>query len=1015
MSLSNFSIKKPATTIMIVIAMVFFGFLGLSKMPVEMMPNTSNPMARITIEWDGATPEDVDKMITKKVEDVLPNVDGIVEYNSTSELEKSEIDVEFDYGTDVETKITLIQNEINQIRDNLPDDIDEPEIREQSTSGMPVIVMMMSGGDPMEMRTYADATLSPLLERIEGVSQVIVRGGEEQEVLVNVDPEKLENYNISIQDIVTVLSEASVNLPGGIIREGGKKFIVKIDGELTTAQEIGEVVIRNSEGKLLRLKDLAEVGMAAKEKEHFMRFRGNEGLGLIVMKTDEANSIKIVESVKKALKSLDGSLPLNTTMSVEYDSSVMILNSISSVKESAYLGIILASIILFVFLKSFSATMVVAMSIPTSIIFTFFLLNSIGVSINIISLMGLSLGVGMLVDDSVVVIDNIFRRLTEFKENRVTASGKGANEVMLPVITSSLTTIAVFFPIVFQEGIVKKQFGDMSYSITFCLTASLIVAVMFVPMMCSKILKKNTSIAHEGRVMKSVKKIYIYLLKFSLRRRVIVVLGAIIFFVASLFMAKSLGGKFLPTQDSGRFAVIASLPSGGNIKKAEQIAKILENGVLDIEYAESYSVMGDTDDVILNINAGLKTSRKENMFYIMKDLRKKFQGIPDVEITVVPSFVGRASDINDVEFNIYSDNEKQLEAIAEELKRKMSGVEGLTDISTSFEGGKPESKFIVDREKARYYGVSVQEIANMIKTQIQGGVPLTINSDNDEIDVTVKLKKEYRESNRLLLDSRITLDNGKNIRISDVADLVIEEGPSKIEKKDKKKKVIFYANLESGYDLKSAETSIIAELDKIGLPDGVTYSFGGDGKDMAVVFKQLSATFVLAVFLIYFILIWQFESFIFPFIIIFSIPLSTMGALFGLYITGKSLDAMVFVGIVMLIGIVVNNAIVLIDFINHRIENGDSISRAVVTAGTTRLRPILMTTMTTVLGMVPLALSNGDGAEMYKGMAFVVIFGLSVATFLTLLLIPAIYYIVEDVRERALFLWRRRFPAEVEL
>lgn len=1008
MSLSNFSIKKPATTIMIVIAMVFFGLVGLSRMPIELMPNTSEPMATITIEWDGATPDDVDKMITKKVEDILPNVTGITEYTSTSELEKSQINVNFDYGTDVELKVALLQNEINQIKNDLPADIEEPRIKEQSSSGRPAIVVSLSGGGTMEMRTFANSSLEPLIERIDGVSQVLVRGGEEQEVLVEVDPERLENYNLSIQDVIDVLSQSSVNMPGGILREGQKELFVKVDGELTTPEQIGDVILKNINGNLLKVSDIANVGMAGKDKDSILRMAGNDGLSVIIIKTDDGNSIEIGNKVKEVMENLQGSLPLDTKMFVEYDSSISILNSISNVRQTAYIGIVLASIVLFIFLKSISATLVVAMAIPTSIIFTFFLLNAMGISINIISLMGLSLGVGMLVDNSVVVIDNIFRRLTEHKEDKVTASRIGSNEVVLPIIASSLTTIAVFIPIVFQTGIVKQQFGDMSYSITFCLLASFIIAVMFVPMMCSKILKTGKNLAHEGKFMKYIKRKYVHLLKISLRRRFIVVGAAAILFIGSLFMAQSLGSRFLPSQDEGRFAVIASLPSGSDINKAETVADILDREAPNIEYANEYSITGDNSDVILNINAGDKSSRDLSMYDIMADLRTRFSDVPDADITIVPAFIVRANDINDIEFNLYSDNEKQLEIISEQIKEKIVNVPGLVDISTSLEGGKPEGKFVVDREKASYYGVSVSSIAAMIKNQIQGAKPLSINSDNDEIDVTVKLTKEYRESTSLVLDTRITLDNGKNIRVSDVADFVIEEGPSQIEKKDKNRKVTIYANLERGYDITGAENSIIDALEEIGIPDGVTYESSGDGKDMANIFAQLSTTFLFAIFLIYFILVWQFESFVLPLIIVFSVPLSTMGALFGLFVAGKDLDAMVFVGIVMLVGIVVNNAIVLIDFINYRIEAGDSIPRAVVVAGKTRLRPILMTTMTTVLGMIPLAISNGEGAELYNGMAFVVVVGLTIATFLTLFLIPAIYYIIEDMREHVIMLWRNK-------
>ncbi|MGL5760858.1 MAG: efflux RND transporter permease subunit, partial [Cetobacterium sp.] len=411
-----------------------------------------------------------------------------------------------------------------------------------------------------------------------------------------------------------------------------------------------------------------------------------------------------------------------------------------------------------------------------------------------------------------------------------------------------------------------------------------------------------------------------------------------------------------------------------------------------------YTMSGDTSNAILNINAGLKTSRKESLQEIVKNLRLTFTGIPDVILTVVPSYVFGSDGIYDVEFELYSDNESQLKEISEKLKEKMYYINGITDISSSFEGGKPEGKIIVDREKAKFYGVDIESLALMIKTQILGGQPITINSDNQEIDVTVQLQKKYRTSTKLLMDSRITLDNGKNIRISDIANLVLEEGPSKIEKKDKKKKVVLYANLENGFDLQSAKNSIIETFNNLGVPESISFGFGGDSADMADMGNQLFISFLVAIFLIYFILVWQFESFILPFIILLSIPLSTMGALYSLALFRVNLDAMVAVGFVLLAGIVVNNAIVLIDFINIRREAGDNINRALIVSGKTRLRPILMTTLTTVLGMIPLAISNGDGSEMYAGMSFVVIFGLSTATLFTLIVIPVFYYLVNDMK-----------------
>lgn len=995
-SIPEFSIRKPATTIMFIISMIFFGFLGLRKMPVEMLPNINKPTVRIRIKWDGATPDDVDKMITRKIEDVLPNVEGIVEYSSESSAETSLIFIKFKYGTDVETKITLIQNELNQIRNKFPDDMDEPSIRKSSSSDVPALTFTLYGGDKMEMRSYAENNLKPMLERLEGVSEINVYGGQEQEVAIEIDPDKLENYNLSIVDVYNKMKSSSINIPGGILREGEKEYLIKIEAEIKTADEIKEIILSNKDGHLLKLKDIANIKVAPKDVKSIYRKNGEDSIVVIISKTDGGNAISIVNNSKKLLEKNRGSLPLNTKLNYEFDSSITINNSINNVKNSGIQGLVLASLILFVFLKSISATLIIAVAIPISIIFTFFLLNMQGISINLISLMGLSLGIGMLVDNSVVVVDNIFRHMTELGKSKIQAAKDGAEEMALPVLASTMTTVAAFLPLVFQEGLAKEQFNNLCYAISYSLLASLIISLTFVPMIASKIMDQKKNLNAEGKIMTTFRKIYVNSLKWSIRRRGIVLLILFALFSGSLYVASKLGGRFTPTIDEGRYAVVAKLPSGSDVNKGDRIGKILEEKVKDLPFVVDYTVSANGTSSILNINAGLKTSREESMSDILKKLRQTFVEIPDMELTIAPGYRFGTRGLYDLEFELYSDNEAQLQIISEQLKEQIKKIDGIYDVTSSFEGGKPEGKFYINREKAEYYGLDVKEIATMIQTQILGGTPIKINSDNSEIDVTLKLQKKYRESTGLILDSRITLKSGENIRISDVAEFRAEEGPSKIEKKDKKKKIVLYANLKSELDLKTAQELVIETLEDMGYPEGITYGTGGKSADMAEMSEQLQYTFMIAVFLIYFILVWQFESFIMPFVIILSIPLSTTGAFYALYLAGLSIDAMVSVGFVMLAGIVVNNAIVLIDFINFRREVGDNMNKALITAGKTRLRPILMTTLTTVLGMLPLMFSNGEGSEIYKGMSFVVVFGLSAATLLTLIVIPIFYYFIDD-------------------
>lgn len=995
-SIPEFSIRKPATTIMFIISMIFFGFLGLRKMPIEMLPNINKPTVRIRIKWDGATPDDVDKMITRKIEDVLPNVEGIVEYSSESSAETSLIFIKFKYGTDVETKITLIQNELNQIRNKFPDDMKEPSIRKSSSSDIPALTFTLYGGDMMEMRSYAENNLKPMLERLEGVSEIDVYGGQEQEVAIEIDPDKLENYNLSIVDVYNKMKSASANLPGGILREGEKEYLVKIEAEIETADEIREIILSNKDGHLLKLKDVASIKVAPKDIKSIYRKNGEDSIVVIISKTDSGNAVSIVNNSKKLLERNRGSLPLNTKLNYEFDSSITINNSINNVKSSGIQGLVLASAILFVFLKSISATIIIAVAIPISIIFTFFLLNMQGISINLISLMGLSLGIGMLVDNSVVVVDNIFRHMTELGKNKIQAAKDGAEEMALPVLASTMTTVAAFLPLVFQEGLAKEQFNNLCYAISYSLLASLIISLTFVPMIASKIMDQKKNLNAEGKIMTTFRKIYVNSLKWSIRRRGIILLILFALFSGSLYVASKLGGRFTPTIDEGRYAVVAKLPSGSDVNKGDRIGKILEEKVKDLPFVVDYTVSANGTSSILNINAGLKTSREESMSDILKKLRETFVEIPDMELTIAPGYRFGTRGLYDLEFELYSDNEAQLQIISEQLKEQIKKIDGIYDVTSSFEGGKPEGKFYINREKAEYYGLDVKDIATMIQTQILGGTPIKINSDNSEIDVTLKLQKKYRESTGLILDSRITLKSGENIRISDVAEFRAEEGPSKIEKKDKKKKIVIYANMKDELDLKTAQELVIQTLEDMGYPEGITYGTGGKSADMAEMSEQLQYTFMIAVFLIYFILVWQFESFIMPFVIILSIPLSTTGAFYALYLAGLSIDAMVSVGFVMLAGIVVNNAIVLIDFINFRREVGDNMNKALITAGKTRLRPILMTTLTTVLGMLPLMFSNGEGSEIYKGMSFVVVFGLSAATLLTLIVIPIFYYFIDD-------------------
>lgn len=1008
-SLSEFSIKRPVATTMIIISMVGFGLLSIFNLPMALLPNFNIPVVVISTTWVGASPEDVDKLITREIEDIVPNVEGVKKYTSTSSLNSSIVVIEFDYGIDADNKVDEVQREVTKIVNDLPTDANTPIISKASAGAEAVVSVELSGDDLIELRSMAETLVKPRFQRIEGVGAVDIFGGLEREILVELNPEKLDNYDLGVSDVVSVLEQSTVNLPAGNIREGNKEYIVKIEGELETLEQVKNVIIRNSDGKILRLRDVANVSLTTKDVDSYNRVNGKEALALNVSKSDDGNAVEIADKVKLEIEELKSYLPAGTEVNIGFDSSEFIKNSLNTVKNNALTGLVLASIILFVFLKDIRATSVIAMAIPTSIIFTFGLLSVKGISLNLISLMGLSLGVGMLVDNSVVVLDNIFRHMSEHRKPSQEAARDGASEMALPILASTATTVAVFLPIIFKEGLAKEIFHDMSYSIAFSLLASLIIALTFVPMVSSKVLKVEKSLHSEGKVLTFVKKVYLKFLDVTMRHRIKTLIVTVLVFVSSLIIAGKLGGEFMPTRDEGQYTIVAEMPSGVEVGLSDQVAKKLEEIVKNDKYTVKYSISAEAGSVVVNVDTPKKYERDVSIFEIADDMREKIKGIPDVNLNIVYQYGRGPEQGRDIQLNLNSNNFSQLQQFAQIVQDKILQIPGLVDIKSSDEGGNPEAKIVIDRDKAQYYGVRITEIAQMVSYQILGSRDqVTIKTDNDEVDINVQLAEEYRRSTDKLMDTQIKLSSGKYIKLRDVARLEIGEGASEISKEDKIRQITVSANTSGGLDIKTAQKNILAAIQDADIPSGLKYEFGGEGEQMAETMSDLGFAFMLAIFIIYFILAAQFESFALPFIIIGSIPLAVIGVFYGLLITGIKFNVMVMVGIIMLAGIVVNNAIVLIDYINILKARGIERHAAIREAGKTRLRPILMTTLTTVFGMVPLAISNGEGAEMYKGMATAVIFGLSMSTILTLIIIPILYSLVEDGKIRLSIMLKKK-------
>ncbi|GLI55243.1 acriflavin resistance protein [Propionigenium maris DSM 9537] len=993
------AIRKPATTLMLIVTMVVVGVLSLGEMPVELLPNFNIPVVTVTTTWRGAVPEDMDKLVTREIEDAVTEVEGVKDFYSFSNQGISQVVVEFDYGVDTDKKVDLIQTEVDKIRGDLPDDIDEPITDKIDVGGEAVVIIDFSGKDLQELRSIGENIIKPRFQKIRGVGEVVVRGGLEKEVLIEVDPYKLASHELDAGDVYNIVASSNINIPVGDVKSGEKKYLVKLEGELTTVEQVAGVVLKNDGGGILRLKDVARVSLSNKERDSFYRVNGEDAVSILVSRTDDGNAVEIVEKIRRDMEELRLYIPRGSELTVGYDTSKFINQSIGTVKNNAITGLFLASIILFLFLKSIKATGVIAMAIPASIIFTFAFMNLKGISINVISLMGLSLGVGMLVDNSVVVLDNIYRHYRELHKEQVEASREGASEIAIPIIASTATTVAVFIPIILREGLAKEIFSDMSYTITFSLLASLIVALTFVPMVASRFLAGENSVEKEGKVLSRVKSIYEQILIASLTHRWKTLVVSGILFVVALILGGYTGGQFMPDQDESQYTIVAELPPGMELNFADRISRSMEElTASEAERGETvrYSSSGSESRVAINVELVKKRERKRDVFEIVSGVRGLFKDIPDAKLNFITTFRGPESGEREFQFELYSTNYLQLEEVSRKLIEAMRGNEGLVDIKSSIEGGGPQAKVIINRDRAQYYGLRIADIARILSYQILGDNPITIKTDTQEVDVTVQLAKGFRRSLAKVMDSSIRLANGRSIKLSEVASLKVEEGTAQVERKNKIRKVTLGANFDKGYTQKDAQVYMEGTFREMEPPKTVTYGYGGEGQRLNDTMADLRFAMILSIFLVYFILVSQFESFILPFIIVGAIPLSIIGVFFGLFFTGMKFNVMVMVGIIMLVGIVVNNAIVLIDYIKLLETRGEGTVDAMIEAGKTRLRPIAMTTLTTVFGMIPLAISRGEGAEMYNSMAIAVIFGLSLSTLLTLVVIPVMYYIAEE-------------------
>lgn len=997
MTAAEFAINRKVTTIVIMIVMFFVGIISMINMKQELLPNFDIPVVVATVTWSGASPEDMDSQVTKQVEDAVLNVDGIKKVITSSQLGASTVVIQFEYGENTDIKRTEIQSEIDKIKKDLPDDADSPIVGTYDVgSGNLVLLVNFSGSDGVELTTFASNLLEQRLKRVKGVGAVDTLGGLTREIRVEIDPYRLEAFGLTPVELYGIIQKSNTIIPSGFVKEGGKEFLLRVLGEIKTLDQVENILIRNSNGQTLKLKDVAKVTYTTKDRASYSKLAGQDAVSIAISKTSDGNLVEISKKIKEELKDLEPYFPAGSKYEIIYDGSTEIENSIENVRDTAVTALALAVIVLLVFLKDIRATLVVAIAVPISIVFTFFLLTTQNVTLNLVSLMGLSLGVGSLVDNSVVVLDNIFRHMTDLKEPPKAAAMNGANEVGLALVASTVSSIAVFFPILLQKGAARMVFKDLSLSIMFAHGTSIVVAMLFVPLASSYFLSAKR-IKPEGKIYARMKEGYYKLIGTCLDNKFKIIGFVAIIFALSMFGLRYVKTVFFPLIDNKEYAVVAELSSGLDLPKSYEVAKQIEEVVSKDEATGVYSAVVQKSYAIVNVKVKDKT--KMSTFKIMDRVRAQLQDIPDVKLNISPSF-STSTPNRDFEFLIQGDNIDELDKISKNIMAKMQNTGWLKDIKSSYEGGNPQARVIIDRSKAETYGISVTDVATLLNMSVLGIDPINIREGNDEIDVTIQLEEQYRNTNDKILDLSIKSNTGAFVKLRDFAHIEEVEGPSVIEKQDGLQQIKVGANIGTR-GLNEALAIVNQAFQDENPPRGYKIGLSGASDNQQEMGGELAQSLLLSIFLMYFIMAAQLESFSLPFIILGTVPLSLIGVTFGLLITNTPISMFVLVGLIMLAGMVVNNAIVLLDFIGLQRSRGIELREAIMDSGRSRLRPILMTTLTTVLGWVPLSLGIGTGAGYYQGMAIAVMFGLSSSTLLTLVFIPVVYYIAEGRKERA--------------
>jgi HAE1 family hydrophobic/amphiphilic exporter-1 len=1023
MNLARASVHRPIFTVMVTLIVIILGAVSLYRIPVDLMPDVTFPTLTVSTLYENASPSEIEELITRPVEEAMSAVPGVEEVSSVSSEGNSNVRVTFVWGTDLDAAANDVRDRLDRVIPRLPDEADRPTLRKFDLASFPIMMLGASSRlDPLQMRKIIDDQVKYRIERVPGVAALDVMGGQEREIHVLLDPDKIKALGIPLDELINRIKSANITLPAGSLESGNYEIVIRTPGQYTSLDQLRETAVAVREGVPVLLKDVAEIEDSWVKITRIVRVNSLPGIRLSVNKQSGKNTVEVAAAVRGEIERINLEIP-QIHLTPIMDTSDYIQRSITNVGSSALYGGLFAILILLLFLRNVRSTAIIATAIPISIIATFIVIYFGGFTLNIMTLGGLALGVGMLVDNSIVVLENIYRlRESDRTLDGVNGAVQGTGEVTAAIIASTLTTVVVFLPLIFVRGIAGIMFKQLAYVISFALLCSLAVSLTLVPMLASRFLTptrleagENETFLHKlfrvtGRFLDGIENRYKRMLHFALNHRPGVVIGAALVLAASLALIPFIGTELMPAGDEGQVRVNVEMEVGTKLALLGETFRPIEaivasevpeakNTIASMGGSGWHSAGSHRGDMSINLKP--LSERKRSSEQIAADLRKKLAGIPGATVRTragqglfILRMASGSADQLQVEVRGY--DLETADALARRVKALIESVPGVTDARISRDSGQPERLVVVDRAKAEAMKVNVAQVADMLQTVLGGTRASYFRESGDEYAILVKLKDAEQRSLSDILDLTLTSADGEPVVLKNIVTVNPRIGPVTIERKDQERLVLVEANI-LGRDMGSIVADVQEKLRSVPIPRDFSVGVAGDYEEQQKAFRELALGLILALILVYMVMACQYESLKDPLVVMFSVPLAVIGVVLMLLITHTTFNVQSYIGCIMLGGIVVNNAILLVDHTNLlRRRDGMAPRDAITEAGRRRLRPILMTALTTLLGLLPLALGLGEGGEAQAPLARAVIGGLASSTLLTLIFVPVVYSLFEE-------------------